>query len=821
MAIQAKLAIGEPNDKYEQEADRVAQQVVQRLSFSDRGQSANGKTLPPPNQTLQREVEPDEEDELQMKPLVEQIQRMELPDDDELQMKPLLQREVELDEEDELQMKPDSLQREVGPDEEDELQMKPLLQRQGGGAVAASDDLESAIQQSRGSGQPLSESIREPMEQAFGGVDFRGVNVHTDGRSDQLNRSIQAKAFTTGHDIFFRQGAYQPGSSSGQELLAHELTHVVQQRGSQRNKMGEKTTQQSPLNKTMRNRHLQNEIDIQCQYKDEAILAQLTVHWESEVSRLELDKNTEPVKQVLNEVIEAGDDNDWNFMKDIDEQTITDKLEMIKDPPSYKGVDDDSDDDSLDYPDSSDLNASKTVSEMEQISLNSALHEKFKRKHPDPEKKMESWVLQEASHKEVVKLYQKTLAVIKEVIEQVLTEGRRDRLYNTCEAIKNNRILVTLLAPYTIQEAEEGQRYCVPAVQEGNDIYGTHAWMSKEKLEEEDLEVEGNDTPIGGSRRGNILLYADQITDRDLIKETLRHEGQHILDKSESKKSKYASEDHEIVEGNSWQYELERYKTEYRAFNYEERATKEPLDPKKMIKIKGTDYEMTEPQFYVFKEIYEAYPDVRNWWETQSDDGAAFRKGVIDYKNPDVEGFNKWNSIWIDNFYNCLMECEIKDEDQISHFTKLLDAAQELQPEEATFIIDSNDYKNEIEKRLTKNNKAQLEVELFAREEGTEPKVSEISVLSDEDKGREEFGSSREHDVEDLAANRHIDREIVVFYQTLENKALRTNDISQWLFEIKKHWDALSPEQQGEVKKDKEKYAKLQALSQNMSTMMS
>ena len=55
--------------------------------------------------------------------------------------------------------------------------------------------------------------------------------MHTDAQSDQLNRSIQAKAFTTGQDVFFRQGAYVPGSSSGQELIAHELTHVVQQNG--------------------------------------------------------------------------------------------------------------------------------------------------------------------------------------------------------------------------------------------------------------------------------------------------------------------------------------------------------------------------------------------------------------------------------------------------------------------------------------------------------------------------------------------------------------------------------------------------------------
>ena len=63
------------------------------------------------------------------------------------------------------------------------------------------------------------------------GADFSGVKVHTDSQADQLNQSIQAKAFTTGQDVFFRQGTYQPGSKDGQELIAHELTHVVQQNG--------------------------------------------------------------------------------------------------------------------------------------------------------------------------------------------------------------------------------------------------------------------------------------------------------------------------------------------------------------------------------------------------------------------------------------------------------------------------------------------------------------------------------------------------------------------------------------------------------------
>lgn len=113
--------------------------------------------------------------------------------------------------------------------EEEELQAKSILQRQeaiAGGEV--STDLASAINSARGGGQPLDAGLQRSMGQAMG-ADFSGVKVHTDTQSDRLNRSIQAKAFTTGQDVFFRQGAYQPGSHGGQELIAHELTHVRQQ----------------------------------------------------------------------------------------------------------------------------------------------------------------------------------------------------------------------------------------------------------------------------------------------------------------------------------------------------------------------------------------------------------------------------------------------------------------------------------------------------------------------------------------------------------------------------------------------------------------
>lgn len=107
----------------------------------------------------------------------------------------------------------------------------PTVQRQENtGTGNARVEVEEAIQHSRGQGQPLADPVREQMEGAIG-ADFSGVRVHTDSQADGLNQSLQAKAFTTGQDIYLKQGEFKPGSQGGQALLAHELTHVVQQTG--------------------------------------------------------------------------------------------------------------------------------------------------------------------------------------------------------------------------------------------------------------------------------------------------------------------------------------------------------------------------------------------------------------------------------------------------------------------------------------------------------------------------------------------------------------------------------------------------------------
>jgi hypothetical protein len=227
-AVQAKLTVGPAGDAFEQEADRVGKAAADQISGMSSGSQA----------PLQREAEgPElEEEELQMKRAPEGIQReAEGPEleEEELQMKRApegIQREAEGPEleEEELQMKraPEGIQRESeGPEDEEELQLKRSDE-----AFDAAPSVESRIMQKKGSGTKLDGQIQAKMEAAIG-ADFSNVNIHHDAESDELNRSVGALAFTQGNDVFFQQGQYDPNSREGQELLGHELTHVVQQTG--------------------------------------------------------------------------------------------------------------------------------------------------------------------------------------------------------------------------------------------------------------------------------------------------------------------------------------------------------------------------------------------------------------------------------------------------------------------------------------------------------------------------------------------------------------------------------------------------------------
>jgi hypothetical protein len=91
-------------------------------------------------------------------------------------------------------------------------------------------DVASTIATTNGSGHTLDPASRERLAPHVGD-DLGDVRVHTDTTADALARSVSARAFTTGTDVYFAAGEYRPGTRDGDSLLAHELTHVTQQRG--------------------------------------------------------------------------------------------------------------------------------------------------------------------------------------------------------------------------------------------------------------------------------------------------------------------------------------------------------------------------------------------------------------------------------------------------------------------------------------------------------------------------------------------------------------------------------------------------------------
>ena len=97
------------------------------------------------------------------------------------------------------------------------------------GSGPVPDSVHAAVESS---GTPLDAGVQRDMGHAFGGHDFSDVRVHTDSAAASSAADIGAVAYTVGSDVFFGDGAYQPSSEAGQSLLAHELTHTVQQRGS-------------------------------------------------------------------------------------------------------------------------------------------------------------------------------------------------------------------------------------------------------------------------------------------------------------------------------------------------------------------------------------------------------------------------------------------------------------------------------------------------------------------------------------------------------------------------------------------------------------
>jgi hypothetical protein len=212
--IQPKLKVGDPNDKYEQEADRVADEVMR---MPDREVVDVTSARPPTGNgtpAIQRMCSDcaKEEETLQRKPSQTTFQQPKISSFISAYSSPFLRSNPET-----------RLQRQE-MEEEEPLQMK----QESGVSPTVTPSIEAGIQSLKGGGQPLSQSERAFFEPRFG-HDFSNVRIHSDTNAINSAQALNAQAYSVGLNIVFGAGKYSPKTSPGKHLLAHELTHVLQQ----------------------------------------------------------------------------------------------------------------------------------------------------------------------------------------------------------------------------------------------------------------------------------------------------------------------------------------------------------------------------------------------------------------------------------------------------------------------------------------------------------------------------------------------------------------------------------------------------------------
>lgn len=223
--VQRKLKVGKAGDAFEVEADAVADKVVNSTDASQMVQKTAGT-----------------EEEVQQKSLADSvIQKETLKEDEPVQKMEEEEPVQQMEEEEAVQTKEEPIQQmkeeESVQNMEDEesvqqLEEEETVQTKPTTNSGANPSLGSRLKQSKGTGNKMDAKTRREMETRFG-ANFGSIRIHTDANAIQMSKELGAQAFTHGKDIYFNEGKYNPNSKEGQHLLAHELTHTIQQNGDQ------------------------------------------------------------------------------------------------------------------------------------------------------------------------------------------------------------------------------------------------------------------------------------------------------------------------------------------------------------------------------------------------------------------------------------------------------------------------------------------------------------------------------------------------------------------------------------------------------------
>ncbi|MRX41402.1 DUF4157 domain-containing protein [Flavobacterium sp. LC2016-23] len=262
--IQKKLTTGTVGDKYEVEADNVADKVVNKQKSGGLLQSKGeeGVQKKPISETIstvqkqdlekekpvQKKGKEKEEDKkkIQKKADKDEDKKVQKKGKEKEDDKKKIQKKADKDEDKKVQKKgkekeedKKKIQKKADKDEDKKIQKKgkekeedkkkPVQKKSNNNESTANDaKLENNLKSSKGGGSPLSKGVKSEMESGFG-TDFSQVRIHTDSNAMQMSQDLGAQAFTNGNDIYFNSGKYDTDSKQGKHLLAHELTHTVQQ----------------------------------------------------------------------------------------------------------------------------------------------------------------------------------------------------------------------------------------------------------------------------------------------------------------------------------------------------------------------------------------------------------------------------------------------------------------------------------------------------------------------------------------------------------------------------------------------------------------
>jgi hypothetical protein len=245
--IQAKLKTGTVGDKYEVEADKVADKVTNKstsggLLQSKPEEEIQQKPISETISTVQKQEMKEEKDPVQKKEEEDKPVQKKEEEKDPVQKKDDKEEPVQKKEEEkDTVQKKDEKEEPVQKKEEEEkpvqakcdnCEEKEKVQKKSNKSQTEiqHNGIESKLNKSKGGGNKLDKNTKQEMESGFG-ADFSNVKIHTDSNAEQMSQEIGAQAFTNGNDVYFNKGKYNPDSKEGKHLLAHELTHTVQQTG--------------------------------------------------------------------------------------------------------------------------------------------------------------------------------------------------------------------------------------------------------------------------------------------------------------------------------------------------------------------------------------------------------------------------------------------------------------------------------------------------------------------------------------------------------------------------------------------------------------